>query len=72
LQELIIAFVRKTPDISVNILEKQIRAEEFLGIIEEVTAHEIHFANHDGHSKSARLPGLKHRLTRARKKLQNP
>jgi len=71
LQELITALVSKTPGISAKILEKQIRAEESLGIIEEVTRYEIYFVTHDEHSKSARLSGLKHRLTRARQKLQN-
>src|SRR5665213_566659 len=37
LQELITALVSKTPGIFAKILEKQIRAEESLGIIEEVT-----------------------------------
>jgi hypothetical protein len=70
LQDLIDGLVRKTPSISVKSLEKQIRTEERQGIIEEVTAHKIYF-NHDGRSKSAPLSGLKHRLTRANKKLQN-
>lgn len=71
LHDLIGTLVGKTPGISLKALENQIRAEEYLGIIEEVTDHEIHFINHNGHSKSVRLSGLKHRLTRARQKLQN-
>jgi hypothetical protein len=72
LQDLILTFVGETRRISLKSLEKKIRAEERHGTIEEVTDGKIHFIDHNGRSKSAPLSGLKHRLSRARKKLQNP
>jgi hypothetical protein len=71
LQQLILKFVRNEPDISVKTLEERITAEERLGIIEDVTDGEIHFVNHNSRSKSAALSGLKHRLSRVRKTIQN-
>ena len=70
LQQLIEAIVRENPSITLKLLLKKIKAQEYEGVIDEVTDDEISFSNYNGRLKSAPLSALKHRLSRARKKNQ--
>ena len=69
LQELILALVRKDPKLTITKLRYHLERERHGGFIEEIDEEkgEILFKLRTGDIKSASIPGLKHRLSRAKK-----
>lgn len=68
LQELIEEFVNSNPTLTARQLEDKLRANQDIEPIQDVDDEVVSFTTSDGRTKKAMLSGLKHRLTRARKK----
>jgi hypothetical protein len=71
LPRLILDLVRCRPEITEAKLRDILTRERFPGVIEEVDDETISFAQPDGRLKDARITGLKHRLSRAKKILRS-
>lgn len=70
LQRLIEKFVEDKPDLTAPLLKNRLREHERIGPIQDIDDEVVCFTNLDGRTKTASLSGLKHRLTRARKKIR--
>ena len=71
LQEIITGIVQEEPNISCDNLKKKLSAQVHGPAIETVTEDVIEYNDHGQRARSASTSGLKHRLTRARKKVRN-
>lgn len=69
LQTIIEGIVRRKPDIDGNGLLHWLRNESRNGTVQDVAKGKVTFVNSKGTLKSAKISALKHRLSRARKKL---
>jgi hypothetical protein len=69
LQTLIDRIVGRKPDIDGNGLLHGLRNENGNGIVQDVANGEVTFVNSSGKLRSAKISALKHRLSRAKKKL---
>jgi hypothetical protein len=70
LQELIETLVEKQPTVSLKSLITDLKYAVGGGVVEDVSDGQICFIGHDNETKSVKISGLKHRLTRARKRYQ--
>ena len=69
LQLLIEEIARRTPGITCRALQEKLEAEVHGTVIEEIANGMISFVDHDDLLNDAPLSGLKHRLSRAKKKI---
>jgi hypothetical protein len=67
LQRLILRIVEQDPKIAAPQLEKQLEAQQGLGVIDDFDDETITFCRPDGRLKDAKRSGLKDRLSRAKK-----
>jgi hypothetical protein len=63
--------VRRDPQISEQECIEKLRSEKGLGLITDIDENFIYFATSEGKEKTAKLSGLKDRLSRARKELSS-
>ena len=71
LQELILEIASKTPEVTAPELIDRLKREKFDGVIEDVDKSKIYFIDGKGGSKSAKISGLKDRLSRAKAENQS-
>ena len=71
LQQAILDLVRHRPEITEAKLKDILTRARFPRLIEDVDDEKISFAQPDGRLKEARITGLKHRLSRAKKILKS-
>ena len=71
LQELIIEYARTVPTITERELREKLTPERHPEVISDIEDGEIWFTDRDHHLNSARVLGLKDRLSRAKKKVHS-
>ena len=71
LNERIGQIVKRRPSVTSDDLLEMLREERGLGVIEDVEEGKIFFTTGNGRSKSAKISGLKDRLSRAKRPLRS-
>ena len=71
LSELIAEIVRRRPTVTEFELLQLLREEQRMGIIQDIDEEAIWFATRGGRLKSAKISGLKDRLSRAKRHLRS-
>jgi hypothetical protein len=71
LNELILEIVRRRPAMTAAELLERLRQQQYQNTIQDIDEHTIWFTTRDGRSKSAKISGLKDRLSRALRSLRS-